>query len=294
MMKAVDFEYACPVSLAAACKLLADGGPDARLLAGGQTLVPLMAMRLARPALVIDINRIADLQGVDERDGTIAVRGCTRQADVLDSPVVRRGLPLLAKALSFVGHVQTRSRGTLGGSLANADPAAEIGIAALALDGEIEARSVNGSRRIPIGNFLVSPMVTTLRPDECLTAARFKPWRTDGALGTGFQEISIRRSDFALAAAAVQITLDRSGVCRQIAVSVGAAGTTPVRLSQAERELVGTKLKADDLANADRLACNAIEAISDLHASAAHRRRIVGMLVARAIVEARDDALGHA
>lgn len=291
-MKAVDFEYACPTTLAETCALLTEGGADTRLLAGGQTLVPLMAMRLARPRLVVDINRVAELQGIEERDGVIAIRACTRQADALADPLLRRRLPLLVKALSCVGHVQTRNRGTVGGSLANADPAAEIGVAALTLDAEIEARSANGSRSIPIGKFFVSPMVTALRPDECLTAARFRPWRTDGTLGAGFQEASIRRSDFALAAAAVQLALDRGGVCRQIAVSVGGAGTTPVRLPQVERELIGTTLGPDQLVNADQLACQTVETMSDLHASAAHRRRIAGALVARAVAEARDEALG--
>ena len=146
-MKSVDFDYECPTTLDAVCRRLVEADGEAKLIAGGQTLVPLLAMRLARPALLIDINRVAELQGIDDRGDHVAIRACTRQAAALADPAVRGRVPLLAKALSFVGHAQTRNRGTIGGSLANADPAAEIGLAALALDAEISARSLDGERR---------------------------------------------------------------------------------------------------------------------------------------------------
>lgn len=287
-MKAVDFDYEQPHSVAEACQLLSQTEREARLLAGGQTLVPLLAMRLARPTLVIDINRIDELQGIEANDGQVVIRACTRQARALADPAVRLRLPLLAKALSFVGHVQTRNRGTVGGSLANADPAAEIGLAALALDAEVEARSAASARTIAIRDFFVSPMVTTLEAGECLTTVRF-PVAPD-AVGTGFQEASIRRSDFALAAVAVQLVMER-GVCTRLAASVGGAGAMPIRLNAIEYKLVGTKLGNAELAEAERLAHDGIDGVSDLHASAAHRRRIAGALAARAIAEARDEAL---
>lgn len=289
-MKAVDFDYAQPRSLAETCRLLSQTGREARLLAGGQTLVPLLAMRLARPALVIDINRVDELQGIEADEGNVMIRAGTRQSRALGDPVVRSHLPLLAKALSFVGHAQTRNRGTIGGSLANADPAAEIGLAALALDAEIEARSATARRTIVLREFFVAPMVTALTPDECLTAVRFPV--VPGAVGTGFQEASIRRSDFALAAVAVQLVLER-GVCSRLAVSVGGAGGTPVRLPEIESKLVGTRLTDAELKEAERLAHDGMDAVSDLHASAAHRRRIAGALAARAIAEARGEALGR-
>ncbi len=291
-MKPVDFDYEQPRSVTDVCRLLAQTGREARLLAGGQTLVPLLAMRLARPAVLIDINRVDELQGTDTDDGSVVIRACTRQSRALADSAVRSRLPLLAKALSFVGHVQTRNRGTIGGSLANADPSAEIGLAALALDAEIAARSAKASRTIPIRDFFVSPMVTALTPDECLTTVRFPV--AHGAVGTGFQEASIRRSDFALAAVAVQLVVER-GVCRRLAVSVGGGGATPVRLAAVEQRLLDTKLGDADLAEAERLARDGIEAVSDIHASAPLRRRIAGALTMRALAEARNEALaGHA
>ncbi|MGH6968927.1 MAG: FAD binding domain-containing protein [Stellaceae bacterium] len=287
-MKAIDFDYAQPRTIAEACRLLNQGERETRLLAGGQTLVPLLAMRLARPAVLIDINRIGELQGIESDNRQVVVRACTRQATALADSTIRSRLPLLAKALSFVGHVQTRNRGTIGGSLANADPAAEIGLAALALEAEIEARSATENRTIPIGRFFVSPMVTALAQDECLAAVRFP--LAQGFVGTGFQETSIRRSDFALAAVAVQLVL-QGGVCRRLAIAVGGAGATPVRLAQIEQKLIGTKLGDAELAEAERLAHDGIDAVPDIHASAALRRRMAGALAARAIAEARDDAL---
>ncbi|HXP29495.1 MAG TPA: FAD binding domain-containing protein [Stellaceae bacterium] len=292
-MKAVDFDYQRPAGLSETCALLAEGGGEAKIIAGGQTLVPLLVMRLARPALLIDINRIAELQGIAESGDAVEIRACTSQARALADRVVRRRLPLLAKALSFVGHAQTRNRGTIGGSLANADPAAEIGLAALALDAELSSRSARGARTIAIGQFFVSPLVTALAAEECLTAVRFPAWRADGRIGSGFQETSIRRSDFALVAAAAQLALDKSGVCTRIAISLGGAGATPVRLTAVEQALVGGKLGDGALATAEKLAQDNLDASGDIHASAAHRRRIAGALVARAVAEARDAALAE-
>jgi CO/xanthine dehydrogenase FAD-binding subunit len=290
-MKAVDFDYWRPADLAETCALLSEGGGDAKIIAGGQTLVPLLAMRLARPALLIDINRVAELQGIAENGGVVEIRACTRQARALADPMVGAKLPLLAKALSFVGHEQTRNRGTVGGSLANADPAAEIGLAALALDAEMSLVSAKGARTVPVGQFFVSPMETALAPEECLAAVRFPAWREAGRIGTGFQETSIRRSDFALAAAAVHLVLDQSGRCARIAVSLGGAGAKSVRVAAIEQALTGGRLGDGEITASVAQVHDGIEAVTDIHASAAHRRRIAGALVARAIAEARDEAL---
>jgi CO/xanthine dehydrogenase FAD-binding subunit len=291
-MKAVDFDYECPASLEAVCRRLVDAEGEAKIIAGGQTLVPLLAMRLARPALLIDINRIAELQGIEDHGDHVAIRACTRQAAALGDPAVRGRVPLLAKALGFVGHGQTRNRGTIGGSLANADPAAEIGLAALALDAEIEARSLYGERKIHLSQFFTGPMETLLAPDECLTRIRFPVWRDGVRLGTGFQEVSIRQSDFALAAAAVQLALDAGGVCRRIALSIGGADATPVRIAAAEERLRGTRLTERDIAEAAAIARDALSPLSDLHASPVYRRRVAGALVARAVAEAKAEATG--
>jgi CO/xanthine dehydrogenase FAD-binding subunit len=290
-MKAVDFDYQRPGSLGEACRLLAGAGEDGKIIAGGQTLVPLLAMRLARPALLIDINGIAELQGIDTHDDHVYVRACTRQAAALADATIRQRVPLLAKALGFVGHIQTRNRGTVGGSLANADPAAEIGLAALTLDAELIAQSTTGKRSLPIADFLVAPMVTALAAEDCLTAIRFPLWRQTGRLGTGFQEISARRSDFAIAAAAVQLLLDPDGICRRIAVSVGGAGANPIRVDAAAKRLTGSSLAERDLADAAELAMDAVEPGADLPAPAAYRRRLAGALVERAVAEAKAEAL---
>ncbi len=290
-MKPIDLDYVRPNHLADVCALLETAAGDGKIIAGGQTLVPLLAMRLARPALLIDINGIAELQGIESRPSDVAVRACTRQAAALADEAVRRRVPLLAKALPFVGHVQTRNRGTIGGSLANADPAAEIGVVASALGCAVVARSTAGERSIPIDDFFHGAMETALAAEECLTVVHFPVWREGaGRVGAGFQEVSARRSDFALAAAAAQVQLDGAGVCRRATLSVGGTGSVPVRIAAAAERLLGTRLDEADLADAARIAERATETVSDLRASAEYRRRVIGELVRRALAEARSGA----
>jgi CO/xanthine dehydrogenase FAD-binding subunit len=290
-MKAADFDYFRAGSIAEACRALADGGHEARLIAGGQTLVPLMAMRLARPQLLVDINRIAELQGVMLQPGALAIKACTTQAEALDNPLVKTHAPLLAKALPFVGHGQTRNRGTIGGSLANADPAAEIAIVAVALDCEIDAQSISGKRTIACRDFFKGAMTTALRPDECLIEARFPIWPERGAIGTGFEEMSVRRSDFALVAVAVQLFLDKDGTCRRAAIGVGGLGGIPVSAAKAANGLIGSRVDDRDVEAAVDALQPAIQPHSDIHASAEYRRRVAGTLFTRAVVAARDEAL---
>ena len=289
-MKAVDFDYVCPTSVGKTCEWLRASDGDAKIIAGGQTLVPLLAMRLARPTLLVDINRIAELQGIEADDDRVSVRSCTRQAAALADETIRRRLPLLAKALGFVGHGQTRNRGTIGGSLANADPAAEICLVALALDAEIDACSAEGSRTIAAGEFFAGAMTTALAVDECLTIVHFPLWR-ENRVGTGFQETSGRRSDFALAAVATQVAFDAAGVCRRLVLGIGGAGATPLRVEAAVDRLLGSRLEASDIAAAAGIVREAVEPASDLHGSAAYRRRLIGALVERALTEARQEAL---
>jgi CO/xanthine dehydrogenase FAD-binding subunit len=291
-MKAADFDYSCAASIAAACRLLAGANGEGRIIAGGQTLVPLLAMRLARPALLVDINRIADLRGIELVNGAVTIKACTTQADALASDIIRKHVPLLAKALQHVGHTQTRNRGTIGGSLANADPVAEICMAALALDGEIRAHGPESERPIPCAEFFQGAMTTALAFDECLTAVRLPVWRQPGRMGTSFQEVSIRRSDFALVAAAAQALFDENGVCRHVAIVVGGCGATPMRANAAAERLIGTRVEEADLAEASRLLQETIAPQSDLHASTDYRRRVAGELVTRAVLEARREAVG--
>jgi CO/xanthine dehydrogenase FAD-binding subunit len=290
-MKAAEFDYARARSADEACRLLAGAKGEGKIIAGGQTLVPLMAMRLVRPALLVDINPAADLRGIDVEPDQVSVRAGTRQADALADPALRHHLPLLAKALGFVGHVQTRNRGTIGGSLAHADPAAEICLAAATLEATLVARSPAGERAISARDFFQGAMATALADEECLVAARFPLW--DAArLGTGFHEASIRRSDFALAAAAAQLALDERGRCARAALGLGGAAATPLFLAEASARLVGTRLADDDIAAALALADRALSPIADPHASAAYRRRVAGAMLERALAEARAEALG--
>jgi CO/xanthine dehydrogenase FAD-binding subunit len=290
-MKAADFDYARARDVGEVCRLLAGADGDGKIIAGGQTLVPLLAMRLARPVLLVDINGVAELQGIATEGDDVVVRACTRQATALADATIRAQVPLLAKALHFVGHVQTRNRGTIGGSLANADPSAEIGIATMALGAVLSARSPEGERKIAVGDFLAGAMTTALSAEECLTQIRYPVWREAGRIGTGFQEVSARRSDFALVAAAAQVLLDERGVCRRGTLAVGGLGGAPVRLSAAIERLVGTSLAESDIAAAAEIAQASIEPESDLHASADYRRRVAGALLARAVTEARGEAL---
>jgi len=290
-MKAAPFDYRRVTSIDEACRALADGGDDSRLIAGGQTLVPLMAMRLARPTLLIDINGIAEMSGIAIDGGHLVIGAGTRQAEVLDSPIVKSCLPLLTDALSHVGHDQTRNRGTIGGSLANADPAAELPLIAKVLDAEMIARSIDGMRTIAAASFFESAMATALAANECLTEVRFPLWQGQKT-GYGFHEVSIRDSDFALAAAAVQLTLDDHGVCTRLHIAIGGASPAPMRLGEIEAALMATTLE-DSLIHAEtaRLA-DLVDPQGDIHADAAYRRRVARVLTERALQSARDRAMG--
>ena len=291
-MKAARFDYLRASSVYEACQALADGNGDARIIAGGQTLVPLMAMRLARPALLVDINRIAELSGIRLDGDRLVIGACTRQADTLASALVREHVPLLAEALSHVGHSQTRNRGTVGGSLCNADPSAEIALVAQTLEAELVARSVRGERRLKAAEFLESAMATTLEPDECLIEARFPIWR-DSAAGHGFHEVSIRDSDFALGAAAAQLALDAAGNCARIHVAIGGASPAALRLGPVEEALTGGALDDASIAEACGLIAGLVDPQSDIHADAGYRRRVAAVMARRAIVSARDMARGR-
>jgi CO/xanthine dehydrogenase FAD-binding subunit len=287
-MKAAPFEYSRPADVDEACALLAaDDG--ARVIAGGQTLVPLMAMRLSRPTRLVDIARISALSFVREEGTAIAIGATTRQCVVERHPLIAAHVPLLAKAIPWVGHAATRARGTIGGSLANADPAAEISLVAVTLDATLSYRNLAGEADIAASAFFLGPMITALPMDACLTQVRFPRWR-EGRIGVGFHEVSARRSDFAFASAAAQLALDDEGACRRLAVGVGAVTDCPVRLERAETELTGTRLTPSSVRAALDAALAEIETSSDLHASAAYRRRAAATLGVRAIMDAHQEA----
>lgn len=288
-MKPAPFEYVRPQSLAAACELLASD-EDARVIAGGQTLVPMLAMRLARPARLVDIARLPELSGIREDSGAIVIGATTRQVIAERSDLVRRSLPLLTAALPWVGHPPTRNRGTVGGSIANADPSAEIPLVAVTLGAEIELASTDGSTTMPADDFFIGPMLTTIGQGECVSAVRFPIW-SHKRIGVGFHEISARRSDFAFVSAAAQVALDDDGKCIELALGVGGAGERPLRIDVAS--LVGSKLEQSRVTEAIEAAMADLETMDDLHASAAYRRRVAATLCARALLDARDNASGR-
>jgi CO/xanthine dehydrogenase FAD-binding subunit len=282
-MKPAPFDYVRPDTLAEACALLA-GDEDARLIAGGQTLVPMLAMRLARPARLIDILRLPELAGIRQETGAVVVGATTRQAHAERDPVIRASVPMLARVLPWVGHPPTRNRGTVGGSIANADPSAEIPLAAVTLGADILLATPDGPTSMPADDFFIGPMLTTIGLGECVSAIRFPVWPQQ-RIGVGFFEISARRSDFAFVAAAAQVALDDEGRCLDVALGVGGVGDRPLRLDVSS--LVGTELNAVSIAEAVNAASNDLEAMSDLHASAAYRRRVAVTLCVRALEEAR-------
>lgn len=292
-MKAAPFEYFVADSIDEVTTGLADSGEEATIIAGGQTLVPLMAMRLARPALLIDVNGIGDLQGIDLLAGGVRIKACTRQSDALKSTIIGERLPLLAKALPYVGHAQTRNRGTVGGSIALGDPAAEIPLVATALDARITLVKKGNSRELSIHGFYQGPMMTSREPDECITEILFPQWQGEGRRGTGFQEVSLRHGDFAIVAAAAQILVGEDGVCARASVALGGVSGTPFRISAAEDALRGTMIDDPALRAVANAVDQAVDPQSDLHASAGYRRRVAKVLVERVIREAAREAANH-
>ena len=287
-MKPVAFDYARPASVREACALLAQDD-NARVLAGGQTLIPMLAMRLARPSRLVDIARIPELGGIRDEGGHVAVGAATRQAVAERDAIVGRRLPLLAKALPWVGHAPTRNRGTIGGSIVNGDPAAEIALVAVTLGATLVVQTLDETSELAGGEFYLGPMITALPEGGILTAVRFPVWRED-RVGAGFHEVSSRRSDFALVAAAAQVALDTEGRCTALAVAIGGAGDVPLRLDGVAEALTGSRLEDGAVREAAEAAVADLETAGDLHASAAYRKRVAAALARRAILDARDDA----
>lgn len=285
-MKPAPFEYVRPHSLADACAILA-ADEDARIIAGGQSLIPMLAMRLARPTKLVDIVRLEELNGI-RAEGQFAVIGATtRQVEVEHSGLARRALPLLIKTLPWVGHPPTRNRGTVGGSIANADPSAEIPLVAVTLGAEIEIANATGRTTMPAEEFFVGAMLTAMMPGDCVSAVRFPLW-SQPRIGTGFHEVSARQSDFAFVAAAAQVALDEDGRCVNVVLGLGGIGDCAHRIDLSP--LVGEDVSRVALGDLVRSATEHLEANSDLQASADYRRRVAGVLGTRALEDAIAEA----
>jgi CO/xanthine dehydrogenase FAD-binding subunit len=285
-MKPAPFDYIRPTSLAEACEVLA-GDEDARIIAGGQTLIPMLAMRLARPSRLVDVVRLQELRGIRVEDDAIVIGATTRQVEVERSEEARAALPLLAKALPWVGHPPTRNRGTVGGSIANADPSAEIPLVAVTLGADIEIANTSGRSAMPADDFFIGPMLTAVMPGDCVCAVRFPRWR-HARVGTGFYEVSARQSDFAFVAAAAQVALDGDGRCIEATLGLGGIGDRALRIDVSA--LIGHPPSEVATTDIVRAAAKDLEASSDLHASASYRRRVAATLGARALSDAFAEA----
>ncbi len=287
-MKPAPFEYHAPESLADVTALLAEHGDDAKVLAGGQSLVPMLALRLTRFDHIIDLNRVSELQGVERSNGTLTVKSMTRQSVVEHDAAAGAAVPLLAEAIPLIGHFQIRNRGTVGGSIAHADPASELPAVALALDAELEVAGASGTRRVPAADFFLGTWTTAVEADEILTAVHFPVWQ--GNAGFAVEEIARRSGDFALAGVVAAVELDDAGAVSRSAIAFLGMAPTPVRAGAAEAALNGSSPTAPELAEIGRLAVGDTEPTADVHASAEYRQHVGAHLVERAV----DRALGAA
>ncbi len=288
-MKPAVFEYYDPRTLHEALNLLAQLGEDAKVLAGGQSLVPMMNFRLVRPSHLVDLNRVDDLRFLRVENGNLRIGAMSRQRELERSRLVAEGWPLLREATRHIGHVQIRCRGTVGGSLAHAYPSAELPVAMVALDAEFVLRSQKGERTVRAGDFFVTYMTTALEPGELLVEIRVPPLPQH--TGWEFQEVSRRYGDFALVGVAALLTLDEGGVMCQARLAF--TGPTPMRRTKAEELLKGKKPGKDLFHEAAHLAVQDLEQDSDIHASADYRRKVAGALAGRALEGAAERALAR-
>ena len=288
-MKPAPFEYHRPTSLQEALGLLADAGPDARPLAGGQSLIPAMNFRLAQPAVLIDLNRIEELSLLERTADGLQLGAMVRQSVAEKSSVVAEAAPLLAETLPWIAHPQIRNRGTIGGSLAHADPAAELPVIATALEARFRARSLDKERWIAAEDFFLGLFSTALAPGELLVSVEIPT--PAGRFGSSFTEFARRHGDYALAGAAAVIQLDaraRCRICRLVLLNVA---DTPVSATEAASVLEGETLGRELLTEAAHVAARRIEPIGDVHASPAYRRHLAEVMARRALQTAWQRAL---
>ena len=282
-MKPPPFKYARPESLDEVLCILSEYNGGARVLAGGQSLIPLLNFRLARPEVLVDIALVRELGKLVVERGVLRIGAAVTQNTVECSSDVARLCPLLAKALPFVGHVQNRMRGTVVGSIAHADPAAEMPAVALALDATMVARSATGVRKIPADQFFLGPFTTALKPDEILVEVRFP---SSGKTRAAVTEVAPRSGDFAVAGVAGKLVTTRAGKVRDIALALFGVGGTPQRLHEVEARLAGERITGDLLGQVAALTSHTARADSeDVHADAAYRAHVSGELVRRAVQE---------
>ena len=282
-MKPAPFDYVRPDSVADACRILSEAGGGATVIAGGQTLMPLLNLRMSQPFILVDINGIAGLKGVSRVEGGTRVGPATRQAEALQDATLAQQLPALVKALSHVGHYQTRNRGTVGGSVALGEPAAEMPATAVALGARIEITSVRGTRTVEARDFYIGPYMTVLEPDELVTAITYPDWAAGHSVL--FREVAQRPGDFALTGlvGAAELAGDRIS---RVGLAFFGMGPTPVRMVQAEALLSGASLASLDVEAVAAAGIADCAPFDDHHASADYRRLVGKRILARTLREA--------
>jgi len=275
------FEYLKPSSISEAIALLRQHGEDAKLLAGGQSLVPMMKLRITRPKYLIDIHRISDLNYIREETGQIRCGAMMRHVQIEESELVRNKIPMLCEAAGAIGDAQVRNRGTLGGGLAEADPSGDYGAVVLALNAQMKCISPRGERVIPAADFFTFAYTTALESDEILTEIIFPlPDSTSAGVYLKLERVA---GDFAIASAAVQMDLDRNGACKAIGVGVTGAGTVPQKAVAVESLLQGKKITPDLIDEAGRLIQEGAEPIEDLRGSAPYKKKALSAILRRAL-----------
>ena len=282
-MKPAAFEYVVANSIEQAVATLAQAGGDAKILAGGQSLVPMLNFRLLRPAILVDINRIPDLAFIQDAGDAIKIGALTRHHQLETSPVIAKHFPILSHAMTHVAHLAIRNRGTIGGSLSHADPAAELPMMALLLGAKLHIISGRGKRTVDAREFFLDALTVDLTEDELLTEIHLP--KLPPHTGWGFEEVPRRAGDFALAAVAATITMS-AGVMKEARIALTGVAPTPIRASEAEVLLVGKKFEAKLMAHVIETIRAAIEPETDLHASSDYRRHLVGVLAGRALATA--------
>lgn len=290
-MYPAEFEYFAPGSVDEALDLLARHGDDAKILAGGQSLIPMMKLRIASPRFLIDVNRIASLSGLRQEGDRLVMGALCRHAEIGNSGLVRLRLPLMADAASQTADVQVRNRGTVGGSLAHADPAGDWPAALLALDTTVTIAGRDGLRTVPLSEFIVDAYTTQLGPIEMLTEVSVQlPKAPSGGAYVKFEK---RAGDFAVASVGVQVELGEGGQCRSIAISLGALGPMPMRARTAEALLLGRVASPALLSEAEQLVQSEAQPFDDTRGSVEYKRHLAGVIFRRAFAAAVDRALGR-
>ncbi len=282
------FEYHAPKSLAEASRLLSQFSADGKVLAGGHSLIPLMKLRLAAPKHVIDIGRIAELSYIREDGGKIQIGGLTTHYQIQSSELLKAKCPLLPETAKEIGDPQVRNKGTMGGSLAHADPAGDWPAAILALDAEIKAASIRGDRWIPARDFFVDLLTTALKPDEILAAIRVPPLAARA--GDAYLKLHQPASGFAIVGVAARVVLNESGNVQQVSVGVTGVGPKAYRATEVEDVLRGKSPSAKRLEEAASHAADGVEPNSDLHASAEYRAHLAQVYTRRALAKALERA----